>query len=792
MPPKGIDNTGGGGGFSPNTLNLGNPRVTPRGFPGGGNLGGGYNPRAIPPSNPRFNSSPRGAPRSPKEPFNRNNPNTRKRSEKRNQLKKDGTNDTSLYKHFNNFSHRKNRSIINGSPPSSPIPSPSNTSNPFHSPKPPKVNNLNPYNPAKLPVFNPSNSNDGSNLGDFGQRLLDLLDNNFPRELEPPKTPRENMRAGIWYQVFWTATNWFGQEIRTSFGAVHFTSFGPFAIVRRPGYGYPGGQGIRFQYTNIAGQTVEEGIGIFQTGGIYELSYSVNHVDALQPGTFSIIEIRQFSNDRVVEGAPPVFSPTNPTPVNPLTLQFSSPPSNPRDVLTRLLDKVPNTPSSKPVIEKTLENLSPDELVRLGDEMDELQDLLNDLINGNDKQLDKIDGLREYLKDIQDQLKQDADNEALEDAERSLQKDIQRYDNAQRQLLRESANDAIRQPVNTEPTSLFGEQLRNSVDNFSNNFPTRTPSNNTTNGGQSVNPPNTSINPILNPTVNPINPITNPINPVLNPTPSQLPPPDTNTDRTTRTEITTTINERTNTTPRTNTSTSTPSGCKNTDDPIGKCLGDIESKLDNLDKKNNGSEPETIEGSVQNIKCSKFGENDDSPAKFDYNGKNFKGISSQIGALTKLVTELKKDICRLETTAAIPDYWPPRRNQEIPQLVIHFAEKLANGKAGKTRYTLTIPHYKGGKKPKIESYLKGRYAGCLILKDDSRLIVNAKTPAAAKSLIRTYSSLIDSRLLPDDLSIEPTTRRDKPKEIRVYPVIARYFPKGQKSGEVEWVTYFKF
>lgn len=102
-----------------------------------------------------------------------------------------------------------------------------------------------------------------------------------------------NLTPRTYYQVFWTAVNWFNQEIRTTYGDVNFGTIGSFSIVRRSGFGYPGGQGVRVQYTDFGGNLVEEGIGILSTGSIYEIPFSVNEVDALKPGTFTILRVVQ-------------------------------------------------------------------------------------------------------------------------------------------------------------------------------------------------------------------------------------------------------------------------------------------------------------------------------------------------------------------------------------------------------------------------------------------------------------------------------------------------------------------
>jgi hypothetical protein len=104
-------------------------------------------------------------------------------------------------------------------------------------------------------------------------------------------TEAYNLTPRTYYQVFWTATNWFDQEIATTFPGVNFGVIGNFTIVRQLGYGVPGGIGVRVQFTDFGGTLVEQGISILTTGSIFEVGYSVNSVDALKPNTFTILSV---------------------------------------------------------------------------------------------------------------------------------------------------------------------------------------------------------------------------------------------------------------------------------------------------------------------------------------------------------------------------------------------------------------------------------------------------------------------------------------------------------------------
>jgi hypothetical protein len=104
-------------------------------------------------------------------------------------------------------------------------------------------------------------------------------------------TEAYNLTPRTYYRVFWTATNWFDQEIATTFPGVNFVVIGNFTIVRRLGYGVPTGVGVRVEYVNFGGQVVEEGISILTSGSIFEVGYFISNVDALRADTFRILSV---------------------------------------------------------------------------------------------------------------------------------------------------------------------------------------------------------------------------------------------------------------------------------------------------------------------------------------------------------------------------------------------------------------------------------------------------------------------------------------------------------------------
>lgn len=164
-----------------------------------------------------------------------------------------------------------------------------------------------------------------------------------------------------------------------------------------------------------------------------------------------------------------------------------------------------------------------------------------------------------------------------------------------------------------------------------------------------------------------------------------------------------------------------------------------------------------------------------------------------------------------------PEKWDVKVGRDRPQLVVSFAQKLPNGKLGRTRWEMQIPHYKYGqqdqktlKKPDIPTYNRGPFWGRLILKDNSRLVVNAESIEEAKRVLKLLKKEVDPKQL--DRMIDPNWEPDpkkpnaKPKLIdrepvfgeridiaykkNVVPVRAEYYSKGQLQVKPDWIYRF--
>lgn len=143
-----------------------------------------------------------------------------------------------------------------------------------------------------------------------------------------------------------------------------------------------------------------------------------------------------------------------------------------------------------------------------------------------------------------------------------------------------------------------------------------------------------------------------------------------------------------------------------------------------------------------------------------------------------------------ETSSILPDGWQIKRGQDIPQLAIIYRNSDRKSISGD--YPLYIPHYNGSRKPKIPSYNKGNHWARWKLSDNSQIIINAKTAAEAKRIIKILEKLVDRRFrTPENPNlVQGQTAKGTYKEFKAVPIRADYFPEGKKSLIPKWREYF--
>ncbi len=143
-----------------------------------------------------------------------------------------------------------------------------------------------------------------------------------------------------------------------------------------------------------------------------------------------------------------------------------------------------------------------------------------------------------------------------------------------------------------------------------------------------------------------------------------------------------------------------------------------------------------------------------------------------------------------------PEWWALRPGSERPQLVIIFKPKSKDYKPQTSRWSLTIPRVSKKMKPQgilksIPDLDKGSYQGTLILTDNSKLIVYAKSPQAARSFIESIISkgIIDSDFIPKNYFIKIGNISKQYNELKVTPEMAKFFSTGQKNLNPDWIAF---
>ena len=140
-------------------------------------------------------------------------------------------------------------------------------------------------------------------------------------------------------------------------------------------------------------------------------------------------------------------------------------------------------------------------------------------------------------------------------------------------------------------------------------------------------------------------------------------------------------------------------------------------------------------------------------------------------------------------SATMPDGWQIIKGQDIPQLAIIFRPTDKNNKSG--NYTLHIPHYNGDRTPNFPIYTKGTHWARWILKDNSRLVVNASTKAEALRVIKKLEKYVDRKFQTNE-SLWLTTgevAKDIYKKLKVAPLRADYYPEGKNNNLPKWRVY---
>lgn len=136
-----------------------------------------------------------------------------------------------------------------------------------------------------------------------------------------------------------------------------------------------------------------------------------------------------------------------------------------------------------------------------------------------------------------------------------------------------------------------------------------------------------------------------------------------------------------------------------------------------------------------------------------------------------------------------PEGWEMKKGTQIPQLAIIFRDTNKNSISG--NYTLHIPHYNGKKKPTLPIYEKGDHWARWILKDNSQILVNARTEAEVIRVIGILEKQVESKFRTEKIPWMKLGRytRGTIKQIKVAPIRADYYPNGKENSFPKWRHY---
>lgn len=111
--------------------------------------------------------------------------------------------------------------------------------------------------------------------------------------------------------------------------------------------------------------------------------------------------------------------------------------------------------------------------------------------------------------------------------------------------------------------------------------------------------------------------------------------------------------------------------------------------------------------------------------------------------------EILLALCREcdEPIAAIPEWWQTRLGAERPQLIIQYAAMFEDGTFDKAKYSISIPYWNKSKEQTevndFPIYRKGQYMAQLILRDNSKVIVNCFSEDVCDDVIDKLSQSIN-------------------------------------------------
>ncbi|MHC5863188.1 collagen-like triple helix repeat-containing protein, partial [Nostoc sp.] len=147
----------------------------------------------------------------------------------------------------------------------------------------------------------------------------------------------------------------------------------------------------------------------------------------------------------------------------------------------------------------------------------------------------------------------------------------------------------------------------------------------------------------------------------------------------------------------------------------------------------------------------------------------------------------------IEVYAAVPEWWQVRIEAGRPQMIFMFAEDLGEGNFDSAKYPITVPHpiAKHYETSPLPSYQKGQYEGIVILKDNSKIIINAISTEEAERVLSAIKAIVIPEFLEGAIQKISPRRGVSLLTITVHPKRVEYFSTGLKKTKSDWIDVFK-
>ena len=169
--------------------------------------------------------------------------------------------------------------------------------------------------------------------------------------------------------------------------------------------------------------------------------------------------------------------------------------------------------------------------------------------------------------------------------------------------------------------------------------------------------------------------------------------------------------------------------------------------------------------------------------------------SAKIQAEFEEMAKISEKLCLQQSgVLSLPERYQLSIEAKIPQLVCLFRELKTDGSLGWDWYPVTIPHPLNtdqSKQTALPNYKKGSWELILILKDNTKVFVNAFSTVEAQKMVDSIKLQINTDYLATSYQKIGQRKGQPLKEITVKMVRADYYPNGPSDPKPKWTKRFK-